>query len=187
MKYRLTIIFLTITSLTTLSYAQQTNKAVPKGMESCPLSAQHQEEKAQARDHHAEVNQRGAQAMGFSQTKTTHHFRLRADGGAIEVTANHAKDVTSRRQIRQHLQHIAQAFTAGDFSKPQHTHAQTPPGVAAMTTLQAAIQYRYEPLPRGGRVRITTSNAEALAAIHEFLRFQIEDHQTGDSLRVTRR
>lgn len=30
-------------------------------------------------------------------------------------------------------------------------------------------------------MRIVTGNAEALAAVHAFLRFQIEDHQTGDS------
>jgi hypothetical protein len=33
-------------------------------------------------------------------------------------------------------------------------------------------------------VSIKTANAEALAAVHEFLRFQIEDHQTGDPLEV---
>jgi hypothetical protein len=29
-------------------------------------------------------------------------------------------------------------------------------------------------------------DAQALAAIHRFLRFQIQDHQTGDSLEVQR-
>jgi hypothetical protein len=37
---------------------------------------------------------------------------------------------------------------------------------------------------RGGRIRITTNNKEALAAVHEFLRFQIADHQTGDSTEI---
>lgn len=176
MNMRLTIIFLMMTGFATLAQT-------PKEMESCPLHAQHQAEKAPAKQHDqlAAVNRRGAQAMGFSQTKTTHHFRLNADGGAIEVTANRAKDVTRRNQIRQHLQHIAQAFAAGDFSQPQHTHAQTPPGVTAMTELKAAIHYRYESLPRGGRVRLTTTNPAALIALHEFLRFQIADHQTGDT------
>jgi hypothetical protein len=36
----------------------------------------------------------------------------------------------------------------------------------------------------GGRVLIETKDAEALAAVHEFLRFQIEDHQTGDPTEV---
>ena len=91
MNYRLTIIFLTMTSLATLALAQ-----TPTAMESCPLHAQHQAAKAKAKqqEHLAEVNRRGAQAMGFSQTKTTHHFRLKADGGAIEIRAVERRIIT---------------------------------------------------------------------------------------------
>jgi hypothetical protein len=39
-------------------------------------------------------------------------------------------------------------------------------------------------MKRGARVRIATANAEAVEAIHDFLRYQIKDHQTGDSLEV---
>jgi hypothetical protein len=46
---------------------------------------------------------------------------------------------------------------------------------------KANIRYSYEETEAGGRVRIRTSNADALKAVHEFLRFQITDHQTGDS------
>jgi len=132
-------------------------------------------------DHHGGVNQRGDQAMGFSHEKTTHHFRLKANGGAIEVEANDATDTASRNQIRTHLNHIAKKFAVGDFAAPMFIHSQTPPGVPAMKQLKAEIKYQFEEMERGGRVRITTNNAEAIKAIHEFLRFQIEDHQTGDS------
>ena len=50
---------------------------------------------------HDEVNHRGDREMGFSHEKTTHHFRLAKDGGAIEVTANDPNDTQSRDQIRQ--------------------------------------------------------------------------------------
>jgi hypothetical protein len=33
-------------------------------------------------------------------------------------------------------------------------------------------------------VRITSSDAEALAAVHDFLRFQIKGHKTGDTTEV---
>ncbi|HEX8891502.1 MAG TPA: hypothetical protein VF779_20305, partial [Pyrinomonadaceae bacterium] len=36
------------------------------------------------------MNERGDQAMGFSHMKAKHHFRLLADGGAIEVEANNS-------------------------------------------------------------------------------------------------
>ena len=63
-------------------------------------------------------------------------------------------------------------------------HVQTPPGVPVMKQLKAAIKYRFEETERGGRVRIVTGDAKALTAIHEFLRFQISDHRTGDSGKV---
>jgi hypothetical protein len=33
-------------------------------------------------------------------------------------------------------------------------------------------------------VRIKTANPEALKAVHEFLKFQIEEHRTGDAVEV---
>jgi mono/diheme cytochrome c family protein len=134
--------------------------------------------------HHTAVNERGDQVMGFSHEKTVHHFRLKPDGGWIEVEVKDPNDTASRDQIRPHLKHIAQKFTTGDFTAPMLIHAQTPPGVAAMKQLKAAINYQFEETERGGRVRITTSNTKAIAAIHEFLRFQISDHRTGDSDKV---
>ena len=36
-------------------------------------------------DAHAQMNERGEHAMGFSQTAATHHFFLKPDGGVIQV------------------------------------------------------------------------------------------------------
>ena len=130
------------------------------------------------------VNERGDHAMGFSHEKVTHHFRLTVGGGVIEVVANDPKDATSLEQIRTHLAHIAKLFKEGDFSMPMFTHGEAPSGVAAMTRLKGDITYTFESLERGGRVRIETRNPDAIAAIHDFLRYQIKDHQTGDSLEV---
>jgi hypothetical protein len=132
------------------------------------------------------VNRRGDAAMGFSHAKTTHHFLLKPDGGVIQVEANEASDTASRNKIRQHLKHIARKFSDGDFAAPMFIHARTPPGVSAMKRLKTEIKYRFEESERGGRVRISTNDADAIKAIHEFLRFQIQDHQTGDSLEVSR-
>jgi hypothetical protein len=134
--------------------------------------------------HHEGVNQRGDQVMGFSHEKTTHHFRLYKNGGAVEVTANDAKDAASRDQIQMHLSHIAGMFAAGNFQAPMLVHAAEPPGVPVLQRLKGDVAYRFEKTERGGTVRITTKNEEALAAVHEFLRFQITDHKTGDRLDV---
>ncbi|HWC77581.1 MAG TPA: hypothetical protein VG778_08965 [Blastocatellia bacterium] len=136
---------------------------------------------SQQDSHHTGVNQRGDRVMGFEHTRTTHHFRLNAHGGVIDVSVNDPNDSASREQIRTHLKHIAQKFAQGDFTAPMLIHAQTPPGVSEMKRLKADIKYEFESTERGALVRITTTSAKAIEAVHEFLLFQIKDHQTGDS------
>lgn len=155
----------------------------------CPMHAQHMAE-AQNAQHaeHAEhahgVDERGDAVMGFSHQTTKHSFRLTKDGGAIEVRANDAADAAGIAQIRSHLQEIAKEFSAGVFTKPEAIHARVPDGVAAMKELGAKITYRYEELERGGRVVVRTDDARGIDAVHQFLRFQISDHRTGDSAEV---
>lgn len=141
----------------------------------------------QHHDHKQGVNERGDRAMGFSHEKTTHHFRLTAEGGAIEVTANDPNDAASREQIRNHLLHIAKLFKEGNFSTPMFIHDEVPPGVPTMKSLKGKISYTFESIDLGGRVRIATGNAEAIEAVHEFLRYQIKDHRTGDPLELDKR
>ena len=131
--------------------------------------------------HAASVDERGDHVMGFDHTKTTHHFRLTASGGVIEVTANDAEDAESVKAIRSHLAHISKMFADGDFEAPMLIHDRVPPGVPVMKRDRAKIAWSYEDLPAGGRLATTTKDPEDRAAIHEFLRFQIEDHRTGDS------
>jgi hypothetical protein len=130
------------------------------------------------------MNERGDHVMGFDHTKTTHHFRLLSDGGSIEVAANSPQDTESRDQIRMHLGHIAKMFAAGNFKAPMLIHDQVPPGVPLMQQLKNDIQYKFEETEQGARIRISTSSPEALRAIYDFLRFQIKEHKTGDSLDV---
>jgi hypothetical protein len=132
----------------------------------------------------AELRKRGVEAMGFDQDKTTHHFRLTPSGGAIEVNANQADDSASAGQIRSHLKTIAGEFSNGSFEKPLATHREVPPGVAVMKRLTSAIRYAFEETPAGGLVRIRTTDPEALRAVHDFLRYQITEHATGDPLSV---
>jgi hypothetical protein len=160
----------------TLLIAQE-SADTPREM-NCPMMQQHSTDDS----HHAAVNRHGDMGMGFSHEKTTHHFRLSADGGTIEVTANAAGDTVSIGQIRSHLDHIASSFGAGDFATPMFVHDTIPPGVTTMKLLKEKVRFAYESIDRGGRVRIQSSDPVALAAIQDFLRFQITEHQTGDPL-----
>lgn len=132
--------------------------------------------------HASEVDSRGDQAMGFSHEATKHAFKLQKDGGSIEITANSADDAKSIAAIREHLKMIAKSFTSGDFAKPEFIHGKLPDGADVMRDRKDSIHYRYEERPAGARVTMTTEDAKALSAIHSFLRFQITEHRTGDSL-----
>ena len=138
----------------------------------CPMRISHQ----------AVLQSHGDQAMGFPHDKTTHHFRMLADGGSIEVTANNPGDKANTTAIRSHLVHIATMFGNGDFSTPTFIHDGVPPGVTTMKLMKSTIHYTYVKTASGGRVKITSGDPIAIAAIHDFLRFQITEHQTGDSL-----
>lgn len=136
----------------------------------------------QSRADHHHTDERGEAGMGFSRTTTSHHFLIQTGGGAIQVAVRDPKDTVGRDHIRRHLKHIAEAFTKSDFEIPMFVHDATPAGVPEMKRMRQIITYSFEETPNGGQVVIRTPNIQALAAIHKFLRYQIEEHQTGDSL-----
>jgi hypothetical protein len=129
-----------------------------------------------------------AMAMGFDQDKSAHHFYLYEDGGAIDVSVKDAADAKNRDAIRSHLPHIAMMFGQGNFETPMLVHdTKNVPGTASLAKWKDAIRYSYTETPAGGRVDIVTTQREALAAVHEFLTFQIRDHKTGDPVTVRKR
>jgi hypothetical protein len=131
-------------------------------------------------DAHAQREERGEKGMGFSQTSTTHHFLINPTGGTIEVSVKDRSDAANCDAIRVHLAHIVKAFQSGDFDIPMFVHDTVPTGVPQMKRLQKEIRYSFEESPNGGRVVIVSSNQDAVTAIHKFLKFQIEEHKTGD-------
>jgi hypothetical protein len=135
--------------------------------------------------HQPMVNQHGDQVMGFSHEKTTHHFELDQDGGLIEVRVNDVADVASRDEIRKHFHHIAQMFAAGNFNAPMLVHDRKDvPGTATMSALKDKLHWQLQETARGAKLIVVADNQAALEAVHDFLRFQIADHQTGDCTAV---
>lgn len=126
----------------------------------------------------AGVQSRGAAAMGVNQYTSTHLFTPLPDGGRIELQRNEP-DSAGVEQVRRHMAMIARQFASGDFRLPGFVHARDVPGTAVMAARRAALQYSVESLPRGAALRIHTTDAEAIAAIHAFLAFQRKDHHAG--------
>jgi hypothetical protein len=152
---------------------------------SMPAGMSHEEHLRQLAKDDA-LKHRGTIAMGFDQDQATHHFVLRANGGAIEVSANDAADAKTIAEIQSHFREIAGEFAKGAFDKPLATHDEMPPGAAIMAKNKNRIRYRYEQRSNGAAVVIETSDAATLAAIHGFLRYQITEHRPGDPLTVQR-
>jgi hypothetical protein len=146
----------------------------------CPMHAAHQAQ-AHAHAHRDGVDARHDEVTAVAHDASVHHFLLHPDGGRIQLEVTDEADVAARDRIRTHLGRVAREFSRGQFDLPMFIHDRVPPGVETMRRKKAEIRYRYLETAKGGEVHITTSNAEALEAIHAFLRFQIADHATGDT------
>jgi dienelactone hydrolase len=123
----------------------------------------------------AGVQARGAMAMGVDQYTSSHVFESLPDGGRI-VLQRDSVDSAGTTTIRMHLQHIARAFADGDLALPGFVHAEEVPGTAVMRARRASIRYEFDTLPRGGQVRIRSSDSLAIRAVHDFLAYQRQDH-----------
>lgn len=126
----------------------------------------------------ASMQSRGQMAMGVDQHTSAHKFNITADGGRIELQRE-IDDSLGVAQIRAHMKLIQHAFQAGDFSTPGFVHARAMPGTALMTRKKNLITYTYSDLPRGGAVRLISSDPEAVEAIREFLMAQRAEHHAG--------
>ena len=149
-----------------------------------PPGLTHEQHLAQIQKQEA-LKARGTLAMGFDQDAVRHHFSLRVTGGEIEVDVRDQSDIASLNAIRAHLRTIARQFAAGNFEAPFATHGEMPPGVPVLRQRLSSIAYTYREIPLGARVEIRTQDPDALSALHEFLRYQIRGHRTGDPFTVS--
>lgn len=87
-------------------------------------------------------------------------FFIENDGGGVEVRANDAKDKRVRDTIRTGLHEEAQDRSA--FLS------------AAIKEHQKEITLHFEKTDSGGRIRVTAKSGDALRAIHDYLRSQMD-------------
>jgi hypothetical protein len=114
--------------------------------------------------------------MGVDQYTSTHQFQPLPDGGRISLVRN-TDDAVGVAEIRRHMDDISEAFQRGDFTIPGFVHDRPVPGTAIMAERQSRIQYAVDTIPRGGSLRLRTRDSVAIAAIHQFLAFQRQEHR----------
>ena len=113
-------------------------------------------------------------AMARSEFTPVPKFLVAIVGGDGEYDPS---DTAAIRTIRAHMHDIESAFRQGNFAAPGLVHAQDVPGTRVMAERRDAITYTASDRPRGAELRIRTSDATAIAAIHQFLGFQRSDHR----------
>ncbi|HWR34520.1 MAG TPA: hypothetical protein VN622_01460 [Clostridia bacterium] len=129
-------------------------------------------------------SKQGKEPMGFSQEKATHHFYLLKNGGAVEISAKDPNDAATVKAIQQHLEMQAKAFEKGNFDTPIQVHGKVPDGVPILKKLRKEITFESRQTDTGAVLRMFSINAQAKQAIHDFMKFQITEHNTGDSMVV---
>jgi hypothetical protein len=125
----------------------------------------------------AAVQERGKDVMGVDQYTSQHVFEDLLDGGRVILERADSTDAVAIAQIRAHMRDILADFSRGDFSKPFGVHAQQVPGTAVMAERRDSLTYEVFDRAKGAELRIITSDAVALKAVHEFLAFQRMDHR----------
>lgn len=115
--------------------------------------------------------------MGVDQYTSQHVFEDLPDGGRIMLDRDDARDSVGIRTIRAHMREIEAAFRSGNFAAPGLVHAQAVPGTRLMGERRTEISYATTDRPRGAELRLQSRDSAAVAAIHEFLKFQRSDHR----------
>lgn len=143
-----------------------------------------QTEMASVQTPRAEALSRNSQLLGFDLTKTNQHFYLYKNGGAIDISAKNVDDVGSIAAVRRYLEKQEKLFAKGDVELQKQVYTQLPQSLLTMRKLKDEISFSYTATDEGGALRMFTINKDARQAIHDYLKSQIVDNQTGDPTNV---
>jgi hypothetical protein len=123
----------------------------------------------------AGVAAKGAEVMPFDLERTTHIFEKQANGGLQQVISDDG-DPTQIELIRAHLALEAERFSQGDFHDPQLIHGETMAGLHQLMTGYQHIILAYSDIENGGQILYTSTDAEMVAALHDWFDAQLSDH-----------
>jgi hypothetical protein len=118
----------------------------------------------------------------FDKTRTKLHFELLPNGGAIDLTAKSPPNAKTEEELQALAQYISASLASGNFALQIFVEPVAPPNLPQLTKHKDDFAYQIEKVANTTRIRIATTDMVALQALHDFLRFEIVAHKTGDSM-----
>ncbi len=118
--------------------------------------------------------------VGFDSERVQRHFYVLKNGGAIEVLANDANDAATIKAIQSYLKKESELYTKGNFENASAMYGKAPDGTITLKKLRDDVSFVMVPEENGAVLRMLTVNPQAKNAIHDYLKYQIDQLKTGD-------
>ena len=99
-------------------------------------------------------------------------------------------DAETRKAVRAYVQRVSQLMVVGNLARMREQFGESVPGpnrIAESRGRKATITVHSSAPDEGSHIIFSTRGVRRIEGLHEFLRFQINDLKTGDSLEVRER
>jgi hypothetical protein len=107
------------------------------------------------------------------------------NGGVIEFSAKDPADSASIAAVQKYLETQKDLFEKGKTEADADVHGKVPDGIPGLKKLRNEITFFAMKTESGAVLRMFTVNEQARQAIQDFVKFQINEHKTGDPLVVS--
>ena len=109
-----------------------------------------------------------SESVGFTSGSIRETFTSTSSGGFEDAIVMLPDDDAAVHQLQSQMRKRAQAFARGDFVDPTNPHGDLVPGLREMRDQWNKMHVQYENLPRGSRVRYTSSDPVMVEALHQW-------------------
>jgi hypothetical protein len=127
-----------------------------------------------------ELLTRVSRVSGFDSERVNRHFYVLKNGGAVEVTVKDPSDESTIKAIQAHLKKESDLWTKGNFDTVTAAYGRAPEGALQLKKLRDNVTFAVVQEENGAVIRMLTVNPQAKSAIHDYLKFQIDQLKTGD-------
>jgi hypothetical protein len=130
----------------------------------------------------SDINARFSKSLGTDANRIFQHYYLVKNGGVIEFTAKDPADNASVAAVQKYLATQKDLFEKGKNEGDADVHGKIADGVPVLKKLRNEITFFTVKNEDGAVLRMFSTNDQARQAIQDFIKFQINEHKTGDPL-----